>query len=72
MNSMIPETFARKVATNVAARELIAARAIGYSDDVAYEKSFRAGNGAYVLAMSQDKPFTTMGLRFVSAISAAE
>ncbi len=69
---MIPEAFARKIATNVAARELIAARALGYRDDVAYEKSFRAGNGAYALAMSQDRPLTTMGLRFVLALPAAE
>ncbi len=69
---MIPETFARKVATCVAARELIAARTLGYSDDVAYEKSFRAGNGAYALAISQDRPLITMGLRFVSPLPAAE
>jgi hypothetical protein len=62
---MTIETFARRIATNVARQELASARAIGYSDELAYEKSFRVGDETYAAVMAEYRPLITMGLRVI-------
>lgn len=60
---MTREAFARQVATKVGLGELAMARALGYDDVAAYDKSFRAGNETYASVHAEDRQLVTMGLR---------
>ncbi len=57
--------FAEFVASSVARQELSISRALGYSDEAAYEKSYRVGDETYGAVMSENQPLITMGLRMI-------